>query len=251
MTRQSQKRDEQWAQFEAEVRRELRQARQRGLLSDSFDEIEEVVAEVGHTVQGRLLSTLAEQREAGGGQRCPECGQPMPRRGKSARQLKSSLGEVQFQRERWVCAGCGANLFPLDQRLKLASYHQTTGRLERLVCEIGLPLPYEQAADVLNELLGLSIAGRQVERIVDRHGQRAIAVRDAELAAVPLSQSVASRLGQPCCTLKGMEPGSTAANRHITRVKSAWCIKGQCGWGGNACACARRSTSRRFTVSSV
>lgn len=73
--------------------------------------------------------------------------------------------------------------FPLDERLQLASYQQTTRRLERLICEVGLLLPDEQAADVLNELLGITIAGRQVERIVDRHGQRAIAVRDGELEA--------------------------------------------------------------------
>jgi hypothetical protein len=67
--------------------------------------------------------------------------------------------------------------------LKLESYRQTTQRLERLVCEVGIRLPYDQAAEVVSELLGMTLAGRQVERIVDRHGERAIAQRDAELAA--------------------------------------------------------------------
>jgi hypothetical protein len=52
-----------------------------------------------------------------------------------------------------------------------------------MVCALGTCLPYEQTAEMLDELLGIQIAGRQVERIVDRHGQRAIARRDAELEA--------------------------------------------------------------------
>jgi hypothetical protein len=48
---------------------------------------------------------------------------------------------------------------------------------------MGTRLPYEQAAEALNEVLGIQLAGRQVERIVDRHGQRAIAKRDAEIEA--------------------------------------------------------------------
>ena len=71
--------------------------------------------------------------------------------------------------------------FPLDERLGLEPYRQTTRRLERCVCEVGVRLPYEQAVEVLDELLGVKVAGRQAERIVDRHGRRAIAGRDAEL----------------------------------------------------------------------
>lgn len=45
-------------------------------------------------------------------------------------------------------------------------------------------LPYEQVSEVLEELLGLRLAARQIERIVDRQGQRAIARRDAEIEEV-------------------------------------------------------------------
>ena len=46
---------------------------------------------------------------------------------------------------------------------------------------MGIRLPYEQVSEVLEELLGLRLAARQIERIVDRQGQRAIARRDAEI----------------------------------------------------------------------
>ncbi len=113
MPRDNQKRDEKWAKFEAEVLRELRKARQRELLSDRFDKMEEVADEMGKAVQAKLLASMAEEREPEGGQRCPECEGAMQRRGKSARQLKTSQGTVRVQRERWGRPECGASLFPL------------------------------------------------------------------------------------------------------------------------------------------
>jgi hypothetical protein len=72
--------------------------------------------------------------------------------------------------------------FPLDEKLGLESYQRTTRRLERLVCEVGIRLPYEQSATMILEMLGVGVSGRQVEHIVDRHGRRAIAGRERELA---------------------------------------------------------------------
>jgi hypothetical protein len=62
-----------------------------------------------------------------------------------------------------------------------------------MVCEVGIRLPYEQAAEVVRELVGVRISGRQVEHIVDRHGQRAIAQRDAELEAAWLATAPIGR----------------------------------------------------------
>jgi hypothetical protein len=52
-----------------------------------------------------------------------------------------------------------------------------------MVCGVGVRLPYEQVSEVLEELLGFRVAARQIERIVDRQGKRAVARRDAEIAA--------------------------------------------------------------------
>lgn len=83
---------------------------------------------------------------------------------------------------------------PLDERLALTPYVQTTRRLERVVCEVGVRLPYAQTATVLQEVLNVTVPGKQVARIVDRQGQRAIAWRDDELEAL---WNAPSRLGQP------------------------------------------------------
>jgi len=78
----------------------------------------------------------------------------------------------------------------------LEAYRQTTRRLEQLVCEVGIQLPYQQTAELMTRLLDVSISGRQVEHIVDRHGQRAIAQRDAELEAAWRAPSPVGRQPQ-------------------------------------------------------
>jgi hypothetical protein len=77
----------------------------------------------------------------------------------------------------------GGAFFPLDRRLKIEPYRQTTRRLERQVCEVGVRLPHRQAAAVVRELRGVPMTGKQVSRITHRHGQRAVVCRDGEIEA--------------------------------------------------------------------
>ena len=76
-----------------------------------------------------------------------------------------------------------AVFFPLDKRLRIEAYRSTTTRLEQLICDIGLRLPYEQASVLIAETLGVKVSAHQVEHVVDRHGRRAIQQREAEIEA--------------------------------------------------------------------
>jgi hypothetical protein len=103
------------------VKERLEKARRRALLADSFDEMEEIMGGVGQEFQQALLRAVAEQRELAR-QHCPVCGEVMQRERKVTRRMKTSQGDVRFERERWVYPGCEASLFPLDERLKLEPY---------------------------------------------------------------------------------------------------------------------------------
>jgi uncharacterized protein with PIN domain len=100
----------------AEVRQlvgdEVEKAWRRAMVADSFDEMEEIVGEMGQIVEAAVLSGMAEQRETGRPPRCPECGKQMRRKDKVPRQMKTSKGEVDIERERWVCDECETSLFP-------------------------------------------------------------------------------------------------------------------------------------------
>jgi hypothetical protein len=86
----------------------------------------------------------------------------MENKGLKPRHLKTSVGLVEFERERWVCPNCGTSIFPLDERLGLTPYVQTTKRQERFVCEVGVRLPYSQSEVVLQVLVNVSVPRKQV-----------------------------------------------------------------------------------------
>lgn len=107
------RRDEQWAAAENAVANEMVRLRRQALTADSFDEMEEAVAEMGQRLQQILLGAAAEQRQPiGKSNACPECGRQLENKGLKPRQLKTSVGPVKFERERWACPGCGASIFP-------------------------------------------------------------------------------------------------------------------------------------------
>lgn len=107
------RRDEQWAAAEGAVREEIARFRQLALTAASFDEMEEAVAVMGQRLQRILLGAAAEQRQPiGKASACPECSARLENKGLKPRHLKTSIGPVDFERERWGCPDCGASLFP-------------------------------------------------------------------------------------------------------------------------------------------
>jgi ribosomal protein S27AE len=107
------RRDKQWQVAENAVADEMARLRRLALTADSFDEMEEAVAEMGQRRQQILLGVVAEQRQpVGKASACPECGTGLENKGLKPRQLKTSIGPVEFERERWACPACGASIFP-------------------------------------------------------------------------------------------------------------------------------------------
>jgi predicted RNA-binding Zn-ribbon protein involved in translation (DUF1610 family) len=104
--------EQKWEAVKAHIEEEMEKARRRAMVAESFDEMEEIIVEVGQRIQELMLGGVVEQRERGRGHRCPECGEWMRRKDQVPRQMKTSVGKVRFERERWVCPECGASLFP-------------------------------------------------------------------------------------------------------------------------------------------
>lgn len=104
--------EQKWEAAKKRIDEAIERGRRRTLVAKDFDEMEEVVVEVGREIEEIMLGAAAEQREPGGRPHCPECGARMRRKDKVRRKLKTSLAEVTVERERWVCPVCGASLFP-------------------------------------------------------------------------------------------------------------------------------------------
>jgi YgiT-type zinc finger domain-containing protein len=95
----------------AEWRQQLPQA--------TFRELEEEVDRRLSVLRTKMLADAAlrsAQREWEQGSRevlCPECGQPLEKKGKKKRRLQTRGGqEVELEREYGVCPSCGQGIFP-------------------------------------------------------------------------------------------------------------------------------------------
>jgi len=85
----------------------------------TFRELEEEVDRRLSVLRAKMLADAAlssSQREWERGSpevHCPECGQPLERKGKKKRRLQTRGGqEVELEREYGVCPGCGRGIFP-------------------------------------------------------------------------------------------------------------------------------------------
>lgn len=85
----------------------------------TFAEIEDAVEEEVARFRAQLIVDLVSTRSGGerasGGDRptCPECGQPMERRGDKARAVTVRGNRtVRFRRGHAICPACGAGVFP-------------------------------------------------------------------------------------------------------------------------------------------
>jgi YgiT-type zinc finger domain-containing protein len=85
----------------------------------TFREIEAEVDQRLSVLRAKMLGDAAlssTQTEWNQGSRevlCPECGQPLEKRGKKKRSLQTRGGqEVELEREYGVCPACGQGIFP-------------------------------------------------------------------------------------------------------------------------------------------
>lgn len=79
----------------------------------TFNELEDLVGELGHEVEHATLGQLVQVEEkAQGGVRCPECGQTAQNKGLKKRQIVSRRGTVEVERRYYYCGPCQQGFFP-------------------------------------------------------------------------------------------------------------------------------------------
>jgi hypothetical protein len=81
----------------------------------TLSDIEELVLRTGQQVQAKVLKALVEANGVDEGKEipwCEACGRTMQRRGTRPRQVVTAVGAVKLRRAYYVCAECGASLFP-------------------------------------------------------------------------------------------------------------------------------------------
>ncbi len=212
------------------LHRELVPARERlidqlpGALTDA-DRAERQVRAGLLQVARLLLQAWARAADpAAGRPDCPRCRLPMRHKGYREGTAATTLGPTRFRQPRYRCAGCGAECYPHDERLRFLGravswpLAQVVGRLAALLGS------FEQARDALAEDYGVRLAKQTVAEVAEAAGGEAlrlegghrhkVAGREAALPDSPLAPEAA-------CVFADGTTVHTEGDWHEVRVATA------------------------------
>jgi hypothetical protein len=136
--------------------------------------LEDKADEIARQAKLRSLAeqiALYDRGYEGGQRRCPRCGQGQRYKGEASRELIFDCGTVTVHRAYYVCAACGQTTYPLDERLGLAE-GQEQGRLREKLALVAVLVPYHQAPQVCQTLLGSERHASGLRRVGVREAQR-------------------------------------------------------------------------------
>ena len=154
----------------------------------TWAEIEAAVDEQINQLRAQLLQDVVQMGEREDWSQKPEaerptcatCGKPLWARGKQTRYLQTTGGEaVKLTRTYGACPGCGVGFFPLDEELGLLG-GGLTPRGEETLVRLASWMPFEQARELLQDLLGIQVSKATAHRATLETGEAALAVCEAE-----------------------------------------------------------------------
>lgn len=87
---------------------------------------------------------------------CPHCGRPLTARGTPARTVETLLGAVRLERPYFYCGACKHGFYPLDEALALSPQRKQPD-LQKAGARLAVEVPYETAAELMQELTGVSL----------------------------------------------------------------------------------------------
>jgi len=132
--------------------------------------IEDAAEEIARRTK---LAHIAEQIArydrgyVGNRRRCPQCGQWQQYKGERTRDVVFDCGTVTVVRAYYVCPGCGATRCPLDEQLGFVEGKEQ-GRLREKLALLAVVVPYHQAPQVCQTLLGKEWHAMTLRRVALR-----------------------------------------------------------------------------------
>ena len=150
---------------------------------------------VGQAAMSEVACAYGTGR-AGNRQPCA-CGSQARFKAVHGRQVTDLYGGVlQLQRAYYFCEACGQGMLPLDRELGLGP-EELTPALADIVEMLGVIAPFESAARVVEQTLGVQISGERIRRRTERTGALCLVEDElsAQRACAPggLESSVAER----------------------------------------------------------
>ena len=139
-----------------------------------FEAVETAVRREALRVAARFLEArLNEDPADAGAERFCDCGRRTRRLEKRSRRLRTSLGEITLHRDYYHCAFCARGFCPRDRELGLHG-EGISPSLARMVAAAGSAVSFREASNLLDELAGVRLNAKQVERCSEAVGEWAV-----------------------------------------------------------------------------
>jgi len=107
----------------------------------------------------------------GNRRRCPQCGQWQQYKGDARREVVVEGGTLTVARAYYVCPRCHTTSYPLDEQLGLGEEREQ-GRLREKLALVAVLVPYHQAPQVCQTLLGSERYASSLRRVALREAAR-------------------------------------------------------------------------------
>jgi len=167
-------------QWVARVRAELESAIMTGCNMGVLEKlIERELKELGRPLLEEAVQKLADSQALS----CPRCGSELRvERHQRQRKVSSVFGRVPFKRSYGFCPTCGERFYPADNALGLQERAPASPRVQEICALMVLESPAGQAEANIRRLTGLDIGPSSMHREARRQGERALRLRDADVA---------------------------------------------------------------------
>jgi hypothetical protein len=181
--------------------------------------IEQRLKDLGRPLLEEAIQKLADRQAL----RCPQCAGPLhvERHGR-LRHVFSVFGKVPFRRSYGFCPRCQRRFYPADRALGLQERAPASPRVQEICALMVLESPAGQAEANIHRLTGLDIGQASMHREARRQGERALRLREADVALTNTLEGV-----------RELARRARSSNGEFTLVieVDAWNIRERDYWG--------------------
>jgi hypothetical protein len=158
--------------------------------------IEKRLKELGRPLLEEAVQKLADRQPLN----CPRCDRPLHvERHRRLRRVFSVFGKVPFVRSYGFCPRCQKRFYPADVAMGLQEHAPASPRVQEICALMVLESPAGQAEANIHRLTGLDLGQASMHREARRQGERALQLRDADVALTNTSKGIneLARRAQP------------------------------------------------------
>lgn len=136
--------------------------------STNLDQVEGALTTILNDIRKRTTERYFEQRDSIK-HYCPDCGRITYLKQKRIRKI-TGLARYEINRRAFHCRNCMAYYYPLDEKLGISGRFSFDVRKAALL--LGQRVPFQEASDYLNRLLGVEVSDQTVLTLVESVGRK-------------------------------------------------------------------------------